>query len=116
MVQIIEEYSGRKKVKILTSKITQYTSERFSLNFGLIDGKAHAFPTVFHMLNHLVMCDCLQPHGLKPTGILCPWDSPGKNTGVGGHSLLQGIFLTQDSNLGLPHCRQILYGVTKAEV
>ena len=35
-----------------------------------------------------------------------PWDSPGKNTGVGCHSLLQGIFLTQRSNL---HCRQILY-------
>ena len=36
-------------------------------------------------------------------------NSPGKNTGVGGHSLLQGIFPTQESNLGLPHCRQILY-------
>ena len=36
-------------------------------------------------------------------------DSPGKNTGVGGHALLQGIFLTQGSNLGLLHCRQILY-------
>ena len=38
-----------------------------------------------------------------------PWDSLGKNTGVGSHSLLQGIFLTQGSNLGLLHCRQILY-------
>ena len=36
-------------------------------------------------------------------------DSPGKNTGVGSHSLLQGIFPTQGSNPGLPHCRQILY-------
>ena len=36
-------------------------------------------------------------------------DSPGKNTGVGCHVLLQGIFLTQGSNPGLPHCRQILY-------
>ena len=35
-------------------------------------------------------------------------DSPGKNTGMGGHSLLQGIFPTQESNPGLPHCRQIL--------
>ena len=41
--------------------------------------------------------------------LLCPWDSPGKNTGVGCHSLFQGIFLTQGSNPGLPHCRQILY-------
>ena len=37
----------------------------------------------------------LQYYGLEPTRILCPWDSPGKNTGVGGHTLLQGIFLTQ---------------------
>ena len=37
-----------------------------------------------------------------------PWDSPVKNTGVGYHSLLQGIFPTQGSNLDLPHFRQIL--------
>ena len=37
------------------------------------------------------------------------WNSPGQNTGVGSLSLLQGIFLTQGSNPGLPHCRQILY-------
>ena len=37
------------------------------------------------------------------------WNSPGQNTGVGSLSLLQGIFLTQELNLGLPHCRQILY-------
>ena len=36
-------------------------------------------------------------------------DSPGKNTGVGSHSLLQGVFMTQRLNTGLPHCRQILY-------
>ena len=38
-----------------------------------------------------------------------PWDSPGKNTGVGCHFLLQGIFPTQGSNPDLLHCRQILY-------
>ena len=37
------------------------------------------------------------------------WDSPGKNTGVGCYALLQGIFPTQRSNPGLPHCRRILY-------
>ena len=40
---------------------------------------------------------------------LCPWNSPGENTGVGSLSLLQGIFLTQESNRGLLHYRQILY-------
>ena len=39
--------------------------------------------------------------------LLYPCDSPGKNTGVGSHSLLQGIFLPQESNPGLLHCRQI---------
>ena len=52
-------------------------------------------------------CPTLQPHGLEPTRLLCPWDSPGKNTGVGFHALLQGIFPTQGLNTGLPHCRQI---------
>ena len=56
-----------------------------------------------------VMSDSLQPHGLQPSRLLCPWDSPGKNTGVGCHFLLQGIFLTQRLNMGLLHCRQILY-------
>ena len=36
----------------------------------------------------------LQPHGLKPTRLFCPWYSPGKNSGVGCHALLQGIFNT----------------------
>ena len=38
-----------------------------------------------------------------------PWNSPGQNTGVGSLSLLQGIFLTQGSNPGLPHCGWIIY-------
>ena len=43
----------------------------------------------------------LQPHGLQPARLLCPWDCPGKNTRVGCHSLLQGIFLTQGLNSSL---------------
>ena len=47
------------------------------------------------------MSDSLQPHELYPARLLCPWDSTGKNTGVGCHALLQGIFLTQELNLHL---------------
>ena len=47
-----------------------------------------------------------------PTSLLCPWNSPGRNTRVGIHSILQGIFLTQGSNRGLSHCRQILYSLS----
>ena len=60
-------------------------------------------------VSHSVVCDSLWPRGLKPTRLLCPQDSPGKNTGVGSHSLLQEIFPTQGSNPGLRHCKQILY-------
>ena len=51
------------------------------------------------LCNHM---DCSLP-------ILCPWDSPDKNTGVGCCALLQGIFSTQGANPGLLHCRWILY-------
>ena len=51
-----------------------------------------------------VVSDSLRPHRLSS-----PWNSPGQNTGVGSLSLLQGIFPTQGSNPGLPHCRRILY-------
>ena len=54
-----------------------------------------------------VMSDSLPPE--EPARLLCPWNSLGKNTRVGFHSLLQGIFPTQGLNPGLLHCRQILY-------
>ena len=60
-------------------------------------------------VSHSVVSNFLQPHGLQPTRLLCPWDSPGKNTGVGSRSLLQGISLTRGLNSALLHCRQILY-------
>ena len=43
------------------------------------------------------------PHGLQPAKLLCPWAFPGKNTGVGWHFLLQGIFPTQGLNPCLLH-------------
>ena len=46
---------------------------------------------------------------VAPTRVPCPWNSPGKNTGVGCYSLLQGSFPTQRLNSSLLHCRQILY-------
>ena len=53
--------------------------------------------------SHSVVSDSLQSHGNSP------WNSLGQNTGVGSLFLLQGIFPTQRSNLGLPRCRQILH-------
>ena len=54
-----------------------------------------------------VVSDSLQPHGLPGSSV--HKDSLGKNTGVGFHALLQGIFLVQGLNPCLLHCRQILY-------
>ena len=50
-----------------------------------------------------VASDSLWPCGLQPIRLLCPWNSPGKNTAMGCHFLLQGVFPTQDSNLHLLH-------------
>ena len=65
----------------------------------------HSFQCVLVTQLCLTLCD---PMELQPTRLLCAWNSPGKNTGVGCHFLLQGIFLTQGSNSGLPDCRHTL--------
>ena len=59
-----------------------------------------------------VMSNSLGPCGLQPTRLLCPLNSPGKNTWMGSHSRLQGIFPIQGSNLCPLHCQQILYYLT----
>ena len=72
-----------------------------------------AGPTSYLLYTCSVSCivasNFLGPHGLYPTRLLYPWDAPDKNTGVSSHSLFQWILPTQGSNLGLLHCRQILY-------
>ena len=51
-----------------------------------------------------------------PTRLLCPWESPDKNTGVGSHSLPQRIFLTQGLNPGLLPCRQVHYHLSHQRI
>ena len=66
------------------------------------------------MFRSSVVSNSLGSYGLEPARLLCPWDFPGKNTGVGCHFLLQGIYLpnpgsnfsTQGSN---PHLLCLLY-------
>ena len=60
-------------------------------------------PSCVRLLALCSLWDC------SPPGLFCPWNSPGKNTGVGCRSLLQGVFPMQGSNPGLLHCRQTLY-------
>ena len=71
----------------------------------------HLSVSACESVSHSVMSDSLRPHGLEPAsrGSSVHVDSLGKNTGVGCHALLQGIFPTQVSNPGLLHCRQVPY-------
>ena len=66
------------------------------------------FESLSECVSHSVVSDSLRPHG-PPIRLLCSWNSPVENTGVGSLSLLQGIFPTQGSNPSLPQCRKILY-------
>ena len=85
------------------SKVTRYkTSIQISVEFLCAE-------KVKSDMKVLVAQSCLtlRHHGLRPTRLLCLWNSPGKRIGVGSHSLLQGIFPTQGSKLGLLHWRHI---------
>ena len=64
------------------------------------------FTSVCVCASHSVFSNSLRRYGGSPASSV---EFARQDTGVGCHSLLQGIFLTQGSNLGLPHCRQILY-------
>ena len=67
-----------------------------------------------HVLSRSVVSNSLRSFGVQPAQLFCPWDFSGKDTGVGSHFLLQGLFLTQGSNLNPQllcplHYRQIFY-------
>ena len=79
---------------------------KFSRLFSMVN---LAWVSVCMKWSRSVTSDSLRPHGLYPIRLLHPWDFPGKSAGVDCHFLLQGIFPTQESNLGLPRCRQTLY-------
>ena len=81
-----------------------YTGFLPILYFFLITFKYHDILSLSESESCSVVSDSSWPHGLYS-----PWNSPGQSTGEGSLFLLQGIFPTQGSNPGLPHCRWILY-------
>ena len=85
------------------------------INSNLLMSWLPGFRYKSESINHSAVSNSMQLHGLQATRLLCPWNSPGKNSGVGSHSLFQGIFPTQGSNPGLLHCRQILYRLSRQE-
>ena len=70
--------------------------------YSLVDICFHVAVVVDQSLSHIQL---LWPHGLELSKFLCPWNFPGKNTGVGCHFLFPGIFLTQGSNPRHLRCR-----------
>ena len=74
---------------------------------GLTPGSSSKF--LFVSISPSDMSNSLRPHGQYSARCLCPWNPPGKKTGVGCPALLQRIFPAQELNLGLLSCRQILY-------
>ena len=87
---------------ILHCRQILYHLSRLIINFVCSDLQ-FCFP-LRHLLLHMrvsvfsVMSNSLRPHGLQPVKFLCPWTFSGKNTGVGGHFLIQRVFLTQGPN------------------
>ena len=76
--------------------IKQFISHFYLSNMYIYDVFYHVV-VVIELLSHVHL------YRLQPSRLHCPWNSPGKNTGVGSHSPLQGIFLTQESNPCLLH-------------
>ena len=95
-------------MKFTTLEPTKEDTNEEQANSCLIGGIR--YQTESESENHSVGSDSLRPHGLYNVP-----NFQGQNTAVGSCSLLQGIFPTQGSNPGIPHCRQILYQLSHQE-
>ena len=95
--------------KMLNSKNMFLTGFASPFPGPLLPRRLPLFPLPSPILHPCFCCVIKSCSTLLRPRLLCLWNSPGKNTGAGSHSLLQGIFLTQRLNPGVLHCRQILY-------
>ena len=97
---------------LLKHLITVFSACLFIYQFSPLTLKDRDF-IVLIFVQHLAHCQIrnesescsVVSDSLRPHGLYSPWNSPGQNTGVGSHFLLQGIFPTQGSNPGVLHCR-----------
>ena len=78
-------------------KLIVYTDKVITSIKSYID-KTYTCAVCYAVVSRFSHARLLQPYELEPAKLLCPWDSPGKNTGVGCCDPLQGIFLTQELN------------------
>ena len=119
IVAVCTHLEGAPKGRI--DELASFTFDIFRflkyLKVHLLDLYCFVFFSVYTFIDLMccaVLCRSVMSNSLWPMHCSLPGssvhgDSPGKNTGVGCHAVLQGIFPTQRLNLGLPHCRWILY-------
>ena len=93
-------------MRSICDKFSEFPFIQECLNFPFIPKR------YFHQVKVKVLVTQSCPT-LFDTRLLYPWNSPGKNTGMGCHFLLQGIFPTSGWNPALPHCRQTLYQLSR---
>ena len=95
MVLQITHGEGIPKTETECSKLVNFNfNKQKNLLMRLILGKHNM--CMYYVAS--IMSDSLKPYGLYPTKLLCPWDSPGRNTEVGCHALQKEIFLTKGLN------------------
>ena len=107
MFTLLLSFSSSNSLYVKSSKMSKkykkcYFGSNSNLNF-------QRFRPQFFLTYYDELCCCyslfikpsltvMRPHGLQPSRLLCPWDFPGKNSRVGFHFFLQGIFPMQRSN------------------
>ena len=93
--------------------VTYKHAHTHGILFGYKTEEALLFVTARMDLEGISVSCSVESNSATPQTVarrcLCPWNSPGKNTAIVCHFLLQGIFLIQGLNPGLLHCRQILH-------
>ena len=87
---------------IITWEISEHQPKTSEVTYVCKDLHVYVLLLVLCLVVKLCLM-LLQPHGLQPTRLHCPWDFPGKNTGLGCRFLLQGIFPIQGSSLCFLH-------------
>ena len=95
-LSLFQFYKAKMMIQVWTCKKLSLKSQGFTSHYFSPEPACVAFSLS-------VMSHSLRPHGLQPARLLCPWDSPGKNTAVGCHFLLQGIFQPREWTQILVH-------------
>ena len=109
---------GMASFEFLPSRLFSRNTSRSSQtlpSFSLLKRNLISCLLLLLLLSHFSRSDSVRPHRQQPTRLLCPWDSPGKSTGVGCHCLLRiSCLLSHKLGMPVPHsffpCSSVAYG------